>query len=106
MGLPTTCARCQGHRRTEGALLVPRCPRPAVKPRGTPFNPPTPCIYSAGVPLTGEGIAMTEQEEREEEQKDQNSPFFFHIALKHKNKLFALCLLRTSVDICFLKEGT
>lgn len=86
MGLPTTCARCQGHRRTEEALLVPRCPKPAAKPRGTSFNPPTLCICSAGVPPTGEGIAMTEQEEREEDQKDQNSPFNCHIAPQHRNK--------------------
>lgn len=59
MGLPTKCAHCQGHRRTEEALLVPRCLKPAAKPRGTSFNPPTLCICSAGVPLTGEGIAMT-----------------------------------------------
>lgn len=94
-GLPAVCARCQGHRHTEEALLVPRCLRPAGKPRGALFNPPTPCIYSAGVPLTGEGIAMTEQEEREEEQKDQNFPFDFHIAPEHRNNLTACSVLAT-----------
>lgn len=36
---------------------------------------------------------MTEQEEREEKQKDQNSPLDFNIAPKHRNKLIARSVL-------------
>ena len=76
-GLPTMYAHCQGRRRTEEALLVPGCPKPAMKPREAPFNPPTQAIFSAGVPLAGEGITMTGQEERERWGKESKIPTRF-----------------------------
>lgn len=85
MGLPTMYAHCQGHRRTEEALLVPGCPKPVRKTRGAPFNPPTQCIFSAWVPLAGEVTSMTGQEERESWGKESKIPArFWHCTRAQK----------------------
>lgn len=86
-------ARCQGHRRTEEALLVPGCPTPAMTPRGAPFNPPNQSIiFSAGAPLAGEGITMTGQEERESWGKGSKIPTrFYTTAQKYMNFLCCGC---------------
>lgn len=106
-GLPTTCAHCQGHRRTEEALLVPGCPKPAMKPWGASFNPHTQCIFSAEAPLAGEGSTMTGQEERESWGKESKiSTQFWHSTTAHKwmNYSFCGCLVLLGVSAC-LKKG-
>lgn len=95
MGLPTMYAHCQGHRRTEEALLVLSCPKPVMKPRGAPFNPHTQCIFSAEVPLAAEVTSMTGQEERESWGKESKIPTrFWHrtTAQKWMNYLFLVAM--------------